>query len=56
MIEIHPVSPSYPVKKPSKIIREQRQPSDRQQSSEQHQEDEHEHSNELPDQHIDEIV
>ena len=56
MIEILPLSPSYPVKKPNKIIREQRQPPDKQQSSEQHQEDEHEQPNEQPDQHIDEIV
>ena len=56
MIEIPLISPSYPVKKPKKIIREQKQPSDKQQSSEEHQEDENEQVNELPVQHIDEIV
>ena len=56
MIEILPVSPSYPVKKTNKIIREQKQHSDKQQSPEEHQEDESKQSNELPDQHIDEIV
>jgi hypothetical protein len=56
MIEIPPVSSSYPVKKLTKIIREQKQSSDRQQSEQQHQEDERDQSNELPDQHIDEIV
>jgi len=55
MIEMPPVSPSYPVKKPNRIIREQKQPSDKQQSPE-HQEDESSQANELPDQHIDEIV
>lgn len=55
MIEIPPVLPSYPVKKPNKIIREKKQSSDEQQS-EKHQKDESEQANELPDQHIDEIV
>ena len=35
---------------------EQKQHSDKQQPSEEHQEDESEQANELPDQHIDEIV
>ena len=56
MIEIPLVSPSYPVKKPNKIIREKKQSSDKQQSPEHQQENEHEQSNELPAQHIDEIV
>jgi hypothetical protein len=56
MIEIPPVSPSYPVKKPNKIIREQKQSQDNQQLSEEQQEDENEQTNEQPDQHIDEIV
>ena len=55
MIELPPISPSYPVKKPNKIIREQKQ-SDKQQSSEEQKEDEDEQTNEPPAQHIDEIV
>ena len=55
MIELPPISPSYPVKKPNKIIREQKQ-SDKQKSSEEQNEDENEQTNEPPAQHIDEIV
>ena len=54
MIEINPILPSYPIKKPNKVIREREQQSDQRQSSDHEKEDEP--SNEPPEQHIDEVV
>lgn len=56
MIELPPISPSYPIKKTDKIIRERKQ-----QSGSDHAKDEKEQhqeldSNEFPDQHIDEYI
>ena len=57
MIEIQPISPSYPVQPTKKVIRDEKnkQQPDNPQPEKQKQ-DEDEASTELPSQHIDEIV
>ncbi|MFW5443679.1 MAG: hypothetical protein ACKE51_05155 [Methylococcaceae bacterium] len=56
MIEINPITPSYPIKKPKKIIREREQHSEHKQSAADEKEVDQEPSNEPAEQHIDEIV
>ncbi len=54
MIELPPVSPIYPIKKPDKIIRERQKHSDSGHSQEKKKEVDD--LNEPPEQHIDEYI
>ncbi len=56
MIEIHPISPTYPIKKPNRIIRERERQADEQRSSDKKKEQENDDSISGPEQHIDEVV
>jgi hypothetical protein len=56
MIEINPLTPSYPIKKLDKIIQDQQQRSKHNESSNSKKEDEEESTKEPNGQHIDEIV
>ncbi len=56
MIELPPVSPTYPIKKPDKIIRERQRQSDDHHSQEKKKEDEASDLNEPSAQHIDEYI
>ncbi len=56
MIEINPISPSYPIKKPKKVIPERKKQSDQNQSLFDEKDVNDDHTNEPPEPHIDEIV
>jgi len=57
MSEIHSISPTYPILKPSKIIREQdKGQSNNKKRAQTQQENKEEQTDEKTDQHIDEIV
>jgi hypothetical protein len=57
MIDLPPVSPTYPIKKPDKIIRERKQQPDNGHSQKKKKEEgEDRDLNEPPEQHIDEYI